>query len=98
MEYLFTLPDVTSFLSQQICQDPLERFFGCQRQRGGVHDNPNTQEFMKNTQAPRVIKSVTRAQKRGNCRGGNEDHDMENIHKPLPKRPRKKTSQPLGIY
>ena len=28
IRYLFTLPDVKSFLSQRICQDPLERFSG----------------------------------------------------------------------
>eukprot|EP00731_Ephydatia_muelleri_P018397 Em0011g437a len=31
--YLFSLPDVQSFLSQRLCQDPLECFFGLQRQR-----------------------------------------------------------------
>ena len=66
----------------------LERFFGCQRQRGGVHDNPNAQESMKNTQALRVIKSVSEAPKRGNCRGGTTDTDKENVDEPLPKRRR----------
>ena len=56
--YLFSLPDVQSFLSQRLCQDPLECFFGLQRQRGGVHENPNAVEFAKNTQALRVMKSV----------------------------------------
>ena len=54
------MPDVKSFLSQRICQDPLERFFGCQRQQGGVHDNPNAWEFMKNTQALCVIRSIAK--------------------------------------
>ena len=40
-----------SVRSQQICQDPLEIYFGCQRQRGGTHDNPNMQEVQKNMQA-----------------------------------------------
>ena len=34
VKYLFTIPDVTSFLSEKLCQDPLEKFFGSQRQRG----------------------------------------------------------------
>ena len=38
IEYIFTLPEVThhklSFLSQNLCQDPLECFFGCQMQTG----------------------------------------------------------------
>ena len=98
MRYLFTLPDVKSFLSQRICQDPLERFFGCQRQRGGVHDNPNVQEFTKNTQALRVINSMAKGPLKGNCRGGHEDTGKENHVEPLPKRPRKKSNKPLGLY
>ena len=34
-----------------LCQDPLESFFGCQRERGGTSDNPNVAEFCSNTQA-----------------------------------------------
>lgn len=85
------MEDVQSFLSQRICQDPLECFFGCQRQRGAVHNNPTVQEFLKNTQALRVVNSVARGPLRGNCRGGNQDVnviDKEN-NEPLPKRPRK---------
>lgn len=66
MKYLFTLPGVNSFLSQRICQDPLERFFGLQQQRGGVNNNPNVEEFQKNTQA---LRAVAPPPKRGNCRG-----------------------------
>ena len=73
VRYLFLMEDVKSFLSQSICKDPLERFFGCRRQRGATHDNPNAQEFMKNTQALRVVNSVARAPLSGNCQGGNQD-------------------------
>ena len=52
VKYLFTLQEVQehrlAFLSNHICQDPLECFFGCQRQRG---DNPSVSEFYNNTQA-----------------------------------------------
>ena len=48
---LFSLPEVkaekVSFLSGSISQDPLENFFGCQRQRGGTSDNPNVKDFSK---------------------------------------------------
>ncbi len=47
VEFLFTLPDVTVFLSNKLCQDTIEKFFGKQRQRGRVHDNPNVCEFKK---------------------------------------------------
>ena len=46
----FTIPGVTAFLSEKLCQDPLEKFFGCQRQRGGVNDNPTVHQFCLNTQ------------------------------------------------
>lgn len=92
VQYLFTIPDVKSFLSQRVCQDSLERFFGCQRQRGGMHDNPNALEFIKNTQALRVVNSIAKPPKRGNCRGGKQDTDIavdQENSMPLPKRPRK---------
>ena len=65
-------------------------FFDCQRQRGGMHDNPNAQEFMKNTQTLRVVNSIAKPPKSGNCRGGRQDMDVsqENMM-PLPKSPRK---------
>ena len=91
VRYLFTLPDDKSFLSQRICHHPpLERFFGCQRQRGGVHDNPKCSEFMKNTQALHVINGL-QAPKKGNCRGGDMDKCKENWCSPLPKRKRLRT-------
>jgi hypothetical protein len=68
LEYVFTIPGVSVFLSNSICQDPLENFFGQQRQRGGVNENPCVADFLKNTQALRVINS-TSVTVRGNCRG-----------------------------
>ena len=32
VEYIFTISSVKMFLSERISQDPLENFFGCQRQ------------------------------------------------------------------
>ena len=87
--YLFSLPGVKSFLSQRICQDPLEKFFGCQRHRGGTHDNPTAAEFYKNTQALRVVNNVHRHIALGNCRGGMkemQDKEKENSYGPMPKR------------
>ena len=47
VRYLFTIPGLRYFLSERICQDPLEKFFGCQRQRGRVNENPSVSEFVK---------------------------------------------------
>ena len=83
-------------MSQRLCQDPLERFFGCQRQRGRVHDNPNAAEFLKNTQALRVTNSFSHHPNRGNCRGGNVEI-AEATCEPLPKR-RCRSQQKAVVY
>ena len=89
MKYLFTIPGVTVFMSNRICQDPLENFFSQQRQRGRANENPNMTEFLKNTQALRVIDS-TCAAIHGNCREGSaNDLLLKDDNEPLPKRTRK---------
>ena len=86
VQYVFTIPGVSSFLSERLCQDPLEKFFGCQRQRGATNENPSVKDFCKNSQALRVVNSVCSDIKRGNCRGSkNESLDMSKENKALPK-------------
>ena len=70
------MPGAPPFLSRRITQDPLEKFFGLQRQRGRVNENPNVQEFQKNSQALRVIQASASSVK-GNCRGNKEIDPME---------------------
>ena len=93
VKFLFKVPGVTYFLSEKLCQDPLENFFGCQRQRGRVNENPTFQEFTKNTQALRVVNSACKNVSRGNCRKGNwqakRSIDCSEENTPLPKRRRK---------
>ena len=76
VQYLFSLPCVQTnklaFLSNNICQDPLENFFGVQRQRGGTCDNPSVGEFLKNTATLRVVNSFCRGPRTGNCRGSKQ--------------------------
>ena len=85
--YIFSQPGVTSFLSQRLCQDPIEKFFGCQRQRGGTNENPTVAEFYKNTQALRVVNSFCSHNASGNCRGGMEEVGQSNKeNRPLEKR------------
>ncbi|KAL5506391.1 hypothetical protein EMCRGX_G008017 [Ephydatia muelleri] len=90
---LFTLPGVTTFLSERLCQDPLEQFFGCQRQRGRTNDNPTVKEFCKNTQALRVVNSFCAGFVKGNCRGKRHaSHSISEMDlRPLAKRPRTKS-------
>ncbi len=88
LEYIFTtVPGVLVFLSNRLCQDPLENFFGRQRQRGGVNENPNVAEFSKNTEALRIVNS-TCASVRSNCRGSAKKTDFEIDNTPITKRKR----------
>jgi len=51
-----------------------------------VNENPNSQDFFKNTQALRVVNGVCNNIK-GNCRGNKDITTIEQM--PLPKRIRK---------
>lgn len=55
VQYIFTVPGVEVFLNYPKTHS--SSFFGCRRQRGGVHDNPNTVEFLNNSQVLMVVNS-----------------------------------------
>jgi len=76
-------------LSEHISQDPLEKFFGCQRQRGQTNENPTCGGFLKNTIVFCVISSVAGHVQKGNCRGRKHRVDVEEENVSLPKRRRK---------
>ena len=46
-------------LSEKLSQDPLENYFGKQRQRGGRNENPNIKQCMDNAAALRIQGSMT---------------------------------------
>ena len=76
------------FLSEKISQDPLEKFFGCQRQRGASNENPTAQQVCKNTQALRVISTACQHVSKGNTRGNKPNEEEVNLEEPLMKRKR----------
>ena len=82
------IPGVKYFLSEKLCQDPLESFFGKQRMRGGYSENPSVNTFLKGTVSLRVQGSVAVAPKRGNCTRREESNDLVD-DAPLPKRRRR---------
>ena len=86
VKYIFTIPGVKEFLSERLSQDPLENFFGCQRQRGGTNKNPTAHEFCRNTTALHVVNSLCGNIKSGNCRGNKVKLDFNKENEPLPKR------------
>ena len=79
--YILKIPGACNFSSEHISQDPLEKFFGCQRQRGRTNENP--------TNAFWVINSVAGHVQKGNCSGRKHIVDVEAENVPLPKRRRK---------
>ena len=88
---VLSIPGAPPLLSRRISQDPLEKFFGLQRQRGRTNENPNSQQFLKNTQGL-VVASQSAKFVKGNCRG-NKDME-EDCSAPLPKRKRSRSTQP----
>ena len=82
---IFTIPGVSAFLSDRICQYPLENVFGQQRQQGRVNENPNAREFTKNTQTMRIVNGLC-SNVRGNCRGGSVEGNTESPKLSLQKR------------
>ena len=88
VHYIMKIPGVKVFLSERLSQDPLEKFFGCQRQRGKTNENPNVQQFCKNSGALRVINGTCGDVSKGNCRGSKYTIDWEKENRPLPKRRR----------
>ena len=93
VKYIYTILGVEALLSEKLCQDPSEKFFGLQRQRGRVHGNPSAYEFLNNTEHIRMIGSICRDAVKGNCQGANTKRklDIEKESVPLPRRkyPRK---------
>ena len=67
--HIFKTEGIASFLSEKLSQEPLEKFFGCQRQHGATHENLTVAAFLKNTQSMRVINSIWVKDLTGNCRG-----------------------------
>ena len=94
---IFRIDGVTSFLSEKLSQDPLEKFFGVQRQRGRTNENPSVAEFLNNTQSVRVINTIWLKDITGNCRGcKRKSYDLESVNlndlnQPLKKRKRHKS-------
>jgi len=90
--YIFSIKGVMTFLSKKLDQNPLEKFFGCQRQRGRANGNSTAAEFVKNTQSLQVINSICVKSITGNCCGmKHKSYDLESgdLSKPLKKRTRK---------
>ena len=58
IRFLLSHEKVKFVLTERFNQDPLENFFGQQRARGQRNDNPSVSQFLENTQALMVQKSL----------------------------------------
>ncbi|KAL5505481.1 hypothetical protein EMCRGX_G006918 [Ephydatia muelleri] len=79
-----SLTGVLVFLSNRVCQDPLEKFFGQQRQRSRAHENPSVSEFIRkqyaslaNLSAPKEQGNVCEEGPQGST--GNVKTPVENL-------------------
>jgi hypothetical protein len=88
VQYLFKIPGIKSFLSEKLCQDPLEKYFGEQRQKGRTNENPTASQFLKNQQSLRVVNSIKINTSKGNTRGHKRLNHVPLDDEPLPKRKR----------
>ena len=88
IKYIFTIPGVKSFLSERISQDPLEKFFGRQRQTGAVNEHPTANQIFTNNQSLRLANSIKIETHKGNTQNKRINKFTEISDTPLPKRKR----------
>ena len=77
------------FLSGMISQDPLEKHFSVQHQKGKSNENPTVMECIKNAETLRTVGSLWFNDKSGNCRGSRIRKIAETKELPLHKRQQK---------
>lgn len=87
---VFAIPGVKCFLSNRLCQDPLEKYFGMQRQTGKSNENPSVVEFAKNSETLRLVGNMWFDDARGNCRRSVSVKQSIEDTKHLPLRKRKR--------
>ena len=87
---LLQVPGVKFLLSERFTQDPLEEYFGRQRERGRRSDNPTADSFLHNNQTLTTIGTMTQmgSMVKGNVRGRRRQNniDIDNLSIPLMKR------------
>ena len=90
LDTVFKIPQVSCFLSNRICQDPLEKYFGMQRQAGATNDNPTVLQFTKNSDTLRLVGNMWFDDVQGNCRKSTSVKQSIEDTKHLPLRKRKR--------
>lgn len=75
-------------LSEVFSQDPLERYFSRQRNRGGGNDNPTVHQFQKNAAILLQKQQLHWDNKSANIEPTKQNPTNRACMEPLPKRPR----------
>ena len=87
---VFQIPGVKYLLSGRISQDPLEKYFGMQHQKGKTNDNPTVMEVVKNGETLRLVGTMWFDDAKGNCRKSEAVKQSIADTKVLPLRKKKK--------
>ena len=85
IRFLLSSDKVKFVLTEKFNQDPVEIFFAQQRARGQRNDNPSVSQFLENTQALMVQKSLAIGSS-SSIRKRKEMPDLSPLCQPLPKR------------
>ena len=83
---LLSHDNIQFVLSARFSQDPVEIFFGQQRSRGQRNDNPSVAQFLYNTQALVVQKSLAIGGSSNISRKRHNPMELSPLSRPLSKR------------
>lgn len=89
LQQLFKLDGVKFVYSERFCQDNVEIFFGKQRARGRRNDNPTVEQFLQNSQAIIVGRSLALGHS-SNIRKRTASISIDRLNSPLRKRQSKR--------
>ena len=89
---MLSIPGVRFLLTERFNQDSLESYFGKQQARGSYCDNPTVDQFFDNNNALRIINQLHLDLPGSNIRG-RQRQQYADMDTPLPKQPRRATSQ-----
>ena len=84
IRYLLSNDDAKFVLTERFNQDPVEIFFAQQRARGQRNDNPSVSQFLENTQALMVQRSLAMGSS-SSIRKRKETPDLSPLCQSLPK-------------
>lgn len=86
VRFLLSQDGISFVLTERFNQDPVEIFFGKQRSRGNRNDNPSVAQFLQNTQALIVQKSLAVGGSSNISKKRNDPLALSPLSRPLPKR------------